>query len=65
MTNCSAETVRKNGQKHYKASCQIAQISDARRAATTGDDVAVRVHGVFPPPMGMEWKGRTGVSERV
>ena len=38
--------------------CQIAQISDERWGAAAGDEVAVRVHGVFPLPMGMEREDR-------
>ena len=38
--------------------CQIAQISAERRGAATGDEVADRVHGVFPLPLGMEREDR-------
>ena len=34
--------------------CEIAQISGERWGAAAGDEVAARVHGVFPLPMGME-----------
>ena len=44
---------------------QIAQISAKQRGAATGDEVAVRVHGAFPLPMGMEREDMTDVSERV
>ena len=48
---------------------EIAQISGERLwGAASGDEVAARVFGVFPLPMGMERevrKGRTHVSERV
>jgi len=37
---------------------KIAKISYARRGAATGDEVALRVHGVFSPPMGMEREDR-------
>ena len=36
----------------------ITQISDEPRGAATGDEGDVRVHGVFPLPMGMEREDR-------
>ena len=33
-------------------------ISDERWGAAMGDEVAIRVHGVFPPPMGIEREDR-------
>ena len=38
--------------------CWIAQISDEQWSAAGGDEVAARVHGVFPLPMGMEREDR-------
>ena len=38
--------------------CQIAEISAERRGAAAGDEVAARVHGVCPLPMGMEREDR-------
>ena len=49
-------TPRRRGQS--RPGCQIAQISAERWGAATGDEVAVRVHGVFPLPMGMEREDR-------
>ena len=38
--------------------CEIAQISDKRLGAGTKDEVAPRVEGAFPLPMGMKGEGR-------
>ena len=38
--------------------CWIAQISAKRWGAAAEDEVALRVHGVFPLPMGMEREDR-------
>ena len=38
--------------------CLIAQISAKRWGAAAEDEVALRVHGVFPLPMGMEREDR-------
>ncbi|EJK70141.1 hypothetical protein THAOC_08526 [Thalassiosira oceanica] len=36
----------------------IGQISDRQQGAAMGDEVAIRVHGVFPLPMGVEREDR-------
>ena len=38
--------------------CKIARISDKRRGAAPGDEVAIHVHGVLPLPMGIEREDR-------
>ena len=38
--------------------CQITPVSDKLRGAEAKDEVVNRVHGVLPPPMGME-RGNT------
>ena len=44
--------------------CQIAQISAKRLGTAMGDEVAVRVHGVFPLPKGIEREDRVTQKKR-
>ena len=41
-----------------QAAREIAQISDEGRDAAPGDEVAARVHGVSPLPLGMKREDR-------